>query len=74
LENDAQQLEEDFRPESPVVEVTKNGPLMVYGNISVKHLDGKHLSKNRVTALCCCTACNNKPICDGSYKKIDFKD
>lgn len=56
-----------------IVEVTKGGPLMVYGNIKVKHHDGSETSKHRVTAFCRCGASSNKPFCDGSHKKIDFE-
>lgn len=57
-----------------IVEVTKGGPLMVYGNINVKHHDGSETSKHRVTAFCRCGASSNKPYCDGSHKKIDFEN
>lgn len=57
-----------------VVEVIKNGPLMVYGNITVKHKDGSETQKHRVTAFCRCGASSNKPFCDGTHVKIDFKD
>jgi len=59
--------------EEQIVEVAKDGPLMVYGNIKVKHHDGTESSKNRVTAFCRCGASSNKPFCDGSHKKIDFE-
>ncbi|WP_425391050.1 (4Fe-4S)-binding protein [Ekhidna sp.] len=56
-----------------IVEVSKGGPLMVYGNIKVKHHDGSETYKHRVTAFCRCDASSNKPYCDGSHKKIDFE-
>lgn len=56
-----------------IVEVAKDGPLMVYGNIKVKNHDGTEISKHRVTAFCRCGASSNKPYCDGSHKKIEFK-
>ncbi|WP_462250370.1 (4Fe-4S)-binding protein [Ekhidna sp.] len=58
--------------EEQVVEVIKGGPLMVYGNINVKHHDGSETSKHRVTAFCRCGASSNKPYCDGSHKSIAF--
>ncbi|HTN46226.1 MAG TPA: (4Fe-4S)-binding protein [Flavipsychrobacter sp.] len=57
-----------------VVEMMKNGPLMVYGNISVKTKDGSVERKHKVTAFCRCGASQNKPFCDGSHVKIGFKD
>jgi len=57
-----------------VVEIMKNGPLMVYGNITVKHKNGTEEKKHKVTALCRCGASSNKPYCDGTHAKIGFKD
>ena len=59
--------------EEQIVEVITDGPLMVYGNIRVKNPDGSESSKNRVTAFCRCGASSNKPYCDGTHKKIEFK-
>ncbi|NUO02699.1 MAG: (4Fe-4S)-binding protein [Saprospiraceae bacterium] len=56
-----------------IVEVTSNGPLMVYGNIKVKHADGTQSQQNRVTAFCRCGASSNKPFCDGSHRKVGFE-
>ncbi len=56
-----------------IVEVAKGGPLMVYGNIKVKHHDGSETTKHRVTAFCRCGASSNKPYCDGSHKSIEFE-
>lgn len=56
-----------------IVEVSQNGPLLVYGNVSIKHPDGSEEKKNKVTALCRCGASGNKPYCDGSHKKVDFQ-
>jgi len=56
------------------IEVTKNGPLLVHGNIQVKDKTGNVVQKNKVTAFCRCGASSNKPYCDGTHRKIDFKD
>jgi len=65
---------EDMKIEDEqIVEVTPNGPLMVYGNIVVKDAEGNETKKNRVTAFCRCGASDNKPYCDGSHNKIDFQ-
>lgn len=57
-----------------IVEVAKNGPLLVYGNIKVKDKEGNESEKHRVTAFCRCGASSNKPYCDGTHVKIGFKD
>jgi uncharacterized Fe-S cluster protein YjdI len=56
-----------------IVEVTSNGPLMVYGNLKIKHTDGREENQHKVTAFCRCGASTNKPYCDGSHRKADFK-
>lgn len=56
-----------------IVEVTKNGPLMVFGNITVKQPDGTRVTQHNVTAFCRCGASSNKPYCDGSHKKVGFE-
>ncbi|MES2761377.1 MAG: (4Fe-4S)-binding protein [Bacteroidota bacterium] len=55
-----------------IVEVMPKGPLLVYGNITVKHDDGTKLKKNRVTAFCRCGQSANKPYCDGTHTKSGF--
>lgn len=71
LNNEA--MEESEIDDEQIVEVAKDGPLMVYGNIKVKNHDGTETVKHRVTAFCRCGASQNKPFCDGSHKKIEFK-
>jgi uncharacterized Fe-S cluster protein YjdI len=56
------------------VEVLKNGPLMVYGNLTIKDAQGNESQKSKVTAFCRCGASANKPFCDGSHIRIGFRD
>lgn len=55
------------------VEVTENGPLLIFGHMQINHNNQLVSLKNNVTALCRCGASQNKPYCDGTHKKIDFK-
>lgn len=55
------------------VEVLENGPLLVYGALKVTHKDGSTETKNKTTAFCRCGMSNNKPYCDGTHVKEDFK-
>jgi uncharacterized Fe-S cluster protein YjdI len=55
-----------------IVETMQNGPLLVYGNVSVKDVSGNITKKNNVTAFCRCGASENKPYCDGSHKRTGF--
>lgn len=56
-----------------IVEPVENGPLLVYGNITIKKNDGSTTTANKVTAFCRCGASSNKPYCDGTHRKIDFR-
>lgn len=56
-----------------IVETLQNGPLMVYGNVTVKDSKGTITRKSNATAFCRCGASGNKPYCDGSHKKIGFE-
>lgn len=55
-----------------IVETTANGPLLVYGNVTVKDAQGTLSKRNNVTAFCRCGASQNKPYCDGTHRKINF--
>ncbi|MGZ0014969.1 (4Fe-4S)-binding protein [Yeosuana sp. AK3] len=54
------------------VEVRENGPLLVYGTLSITHKDGSKETKNKTTAFCRCGLSNNKPYCDGNHVKESF--
>ena len=53
--------------------IVENGPLLVSGNLKVILADGTVETKKRSTAFCRCGASENKPYCDGTHNKIDFK-
>jgi len=57
-----------------IVEIIKDGPLVVYGNITIKDKNGKEIKSDKVTAFCRCGATSNKPYCDGTHVKIGFRD
>ncbi|MBX2947531.1 MAG: (4Fe-4S)-binding protein [Cyclobacteriaceae bacterium] len=56
-----------------IVETMPNGPLMVYGNVTVKDSGGTLTHKSNATAFCRCGGSSNKPYCDGTHKKINFQ-
>ena len=56
-----------------IVEVMPNGPLLVYGNITIKRADGTERREARTTAFCRCGNSKNKPFCDGTHRKIGFE-
>ncbi len=55
------------------IDVTKDGPILVHGMVCITDADGNETRKDKVTAFCRCGASGNKPFCDGSHKKIEFK-
>jgi len=46
----------------------------VSGNVTIKKVDGTTEKRSKVTAFCRCGNSNNKPYCDGSHIKSEFKD
>lgn len=55
-----------------IVETVPNGPLMVYGNVTVRDSAGTLTKKNNATAFCRCGGSGNKPYCDGTHRKNGF--
>jgi uncharacterized Fe-S cluster protein YjdI len=70
--NNEKQEEVVLQSES-IVEVAANGPLLVYGNISIKDASGNETKRSKVTAFCRCGHSANKPFCDGAHVKQGFK-
>lgn len=56
------------------IKLSSNGPLLVNGNFKIVNHDGQILETKSKAALCRCGASNNKPFCDGTHNKIDFKN
>ncbi len=70
----------DVEPDYPVqIAVTEEetelaGPLWVTGEIPVARADGQPFeTRNRMT-LCRCGQSSEKPLCDGTHRKIGFRD
>ncbi|MFZ1292046.1 MAG: CDGSH iron-sulfur domain-containing protein [Melioribacteraceae bacterium] len=55
------------------ITVMQNGPLMIEGNFSVNKSTGEVIKEAEKIFLCRCGQSSNKPFCDGTHKKIDFK-
>lgn len=68
----------DGAPLEPALEenrirVAQDGPLYLSGQLRVVLPGGEVLADSRV-ALCRCGASQNKPFCDSSHAKLEFKD
>ena len=58
----------------PKVTVTDNGPCAITGGIELMNVEfGDGASREHYT-LCRCGASANKPFCDGSHWRVEFKD
>jgi uncharacterized Fe-S cluster protein YjdI len=69
--NDKENLEAESMEAK--IEITENGPLVAYGSIKITDRFGNTETLNQTTAFCRCGKSNNKPYCDGSHIKVDFK-
>ena len=67
----------DVRP--PNIEVSKDGPYRVSGNVVVLDADGNEVFRNAGAskehyALCRCGHAQNKPFCTGMHWYVEFRD
>lgn len=69
-----EQTSNEISPVITEIELTPNGPIMIKSTCVIKHADGREEKREGKTFLCRCGASANKPYCDGSHKKTDFKD
>jgi len=51
---------------------TKNGPIMLEGEIDLFDAEGNQVPTKKKVFLCRCGHSINKPFCDGSHKKHGF--
>ena len=56
------------------VEVSPEGPYLIKTECVIVHASGMEETKTGTVALCRCGASATKPYCDGSHRRIGFKD
>ena len=56
------------------VRAIRNGPLLLHGNLRILGADGAELAHLERVALCRCGQSGNKPFCDGTHKRVSFRD
>jgi uncharacterized Fe-S cluster protein YjdI len=59
--------------ETTTVRVSANGPLLVRGRVEVQDADGSVMAVEPRVALCRCGASANKPFCDNSHLRVNFR-
>jgi hypothetical protein len=76
LEEDGPDIEADLPVAIAITEEERSlaGAIWVTGGIPVSRSDGEPFeTRNRVT-LCRCGHSENKPLCDGTHRTIDFRE
>ena len=70
-------LKKSDRSEKPSsknrVKLTANGPVYFFGDLEVQDHEGNTVLNDTRFAFCRCGSSSNKPACDNSHKKIDWK-
>ena len=67
--------EEPVEPElDPSIAATRNGPYRLRGGVQVIAADGERYERRNRQTLCRCGQSRNKPFCDGSHWRAEFKD
>ncbi|MFV1885213.1 MAG: CDGSH iron-sulfur domain-containing protein [Balneola sp.] len=64
---------EESVPEKNELTIIENGPLYLKGNITIQNREGEVFAKETRAAFCRCGMSSNKPYCDNSHIKADFK-
>jgi CDGSH-type Zn-finger protein/uncharacterized Fe-S cluster protein YjdI len=60
-------------PKQNTLTIAVDGPLYVAGDIKLKNADDELISEETRVALCRCGLSSNKPYCDNSHIKAEFK-
>ena len=61
-------------PPTNTATVTRDGPTYLRGDLALLGQDGNIVLTDTRMALCRCGASQNKPLCDGSHRKIEFRE
>ncbi|MEN8230365.1 MAG: (4Fe-4S)-binding protein [Bacteroidota bacterium] len=56
------------------IRIMKDGPIVVEGKFSVIGADNSKLKPTQMTSFCRCGSSRSMPYCDGTHRKIGFKD
>jgi len=56
------------------IRIMKDGPIVVEGSFTIVGAENKELRPTTMTSFCRCGSSRNMPYCDGTHRKIDFRD
>jgi uncharacterized Fe-S cluster protein YjdI/CDGSH-type Zn-finger protein len=59
-------------PDTNTIWLVENGPIYVFGDLTIESDDGEFTLKETRAAFCRCGATHNKPFCDNSHKDVEF--
>lgn len=68
-----EQKTENTEEKSTEIKILKNGPFLVKGDFKITNYDGTEIQTRNTASLCRCGLTKNKPFCDGSHVKGNFK-
>lgn len=60
-------------PKTNELTLVEDGPIYLEGNLKIKNLNGEVIAEETRAAFCRCGKSSNKPFCDNSHIKADFK-
>lgn len=71
--NEEEPKEPEKAPSGVEINIVKNGPFIVKGSFKLSDTDGSEILTSGMASLCRCGFTENRPFCDGSHLKSDFK-
>ena len=60
-------------PETNTLTIIEDGPVYLEGNLKIKNLNAEVIAEETRAAFCRCGKSANKPFCDNSHIKAEFK-
>jgi len=63
---------EDQKVDAIKVQIKKNGPALIHGDLKITNSDGSEIEKSGPVAICRCGHSQKKPFCDGSHNRVGF--
>ncbi len=56
------------------IRIMKDGPIVAEGSFTILGAENQKLKPTVMTSFCRCGSSRNMPYCDGTHRKINFKD